>query len=215
LPLQPFGCLVRTGCSLAAVLILLLAIVAGALVWLASRPVGPHYANGVYTVVGADGRTRMDTISRAAAQRFAAKASPSLDAVTLVRLQRAGVDFTEEEVNSVLAEQLSAQPIDENGVHVERVFLELHAPQATAYVYGTSVGVPVTFSAGVTFSVSNEVAHVALHDPRAGELPIGLVLPYLLDWTGSTARLQSLLALAVPSHVTAIEPREGVLHVGV
>jgi hypothetical protein len=205
----------RTGCTVLGFALLLLVIASGLLLYLATRPAGPHYAAGVYTVADADGSVRTDRISTAAAQSFNAKLSPSLDPLSLLRLQRNGVDFSEEEVNSELDQQLRLRPINAAGLDVRRLFLELHASHSTAYVYGTLAGVAVTLSAGVNFTVSNGMAQVHLKDPRAGSLPIGIALPYLLEWTGNTDRIQNLLALALPQQVSSIEPREGVLHVGV
>ena len=205
----------RLGCAFTPVLFLLVILIAGGIAWLATRGVGPHYANGAYTVSAGDGQLRTDRISLDAARRFAAKLSPSLSLQSLAGLQRNGVDFTEEEVNSAVAQQLLASPIAANGLSVERVFVELHSGRSTAYVYGSAAGVPVTLSAGVTFSVANGTARVVLHDPKAGRLPIGVVLPVALDWSGNTDRLEQLLSETLPRQVTAIEPREGALHVSV
>jgi hypothetical protein len=208
----PCGCFARAGCL---TLLILVAGIAALVLLMGTRSSGPHYSNGTYSVAGNDRRVRQDHISQDAARRFDEKLAVNPDPATLLRLQIAGLDFTEEEVNSRLAAELLQQPVDAGGLHVERVFLALHVVNSTAYVYGTYAGFPVTLSSNVLFSVSNGQGIVQIDDPHAGRLPIGLVLPQVLDWTGNTGRLQRLLALALPPQVTAIVPREGMLHVTV
>ncbi len=189
---------------------------AGALILvLATRSIGPQYRDGMYTVDLGGGAHRVDTISLAAASRFDSKRDVRPDPQEITRLQIQGIDFTEEEVNSKIEQQLLIHPPDSGGVQIDRVFLELHPQGTTAYLYTTVLGIPVTFSAGVIFKVVNESARAVLSTPHAGKVPVPLVLPRLLEWTGNTDRVEQILAVSLPPQVTGIQPREGSLHVAV
>ena len=189
---------------------------AGALILvLATRSIGPQYRDGMYTVALGGGARRVDTISVAAASRFDSKRNVRPDPQEITRLQLQGIDFTEEEVNSKIEQQLLIHPPDSSGVQIDRVFLELHPQGTTAYLYTTVLGIPVTFSAGVSFKVVNESARAVLSNPQAGKVPVSLVLPRLLEWTGNTDRVEQILAVSLPPQVTGIQPREGSLHVAV
>ncbi|HEY7294917.1 MAG TPA: hypothetical protein VH916_07730, partial [Dehalococcoidia bacterium] len=207
------------------VLAVVAVLLAGAAIvlWLITRDIGPAYSNGTYTVHTAGGATRVDHITPEAATSFEAKAPPPagtldvsrLGPADLVRLRLTGITFSEEEVNAELAKRLAGQPIEADGISVDRLFLELHAEDTRAYLYTSVYGLKVTFSARVTFAVRNQQAHVTLSDVHAGKMPIGFLLPALLDWTGNTAALEDRLALALPTQVTAIQTKEGGLHVDV
>lgn len=187
---------------------------AGGAAWFATRDIGPAYRDGAYTVT-MPGGSRTDRISLDAARRFDAKEKVDLSPQGLARLQLQGLDFTEEEVNSRLAAQLLDSPVDTGVVHVDRVFLELHPRNSIAYAYVSMLGLHITLSSGATFSVVNETGRVRLSSPKAGRLPIDLALRLYLQQSGNTERLQHLLELVLPPQVTAVEPREGMLHVAI
>lgn len=213
----------RCGCYLLMLLVAATLLAAAVVLWLVTREIGPTFSGGAYTVQAPRGAMRTDRISAQAADRFEAKVpAPAgtldvgrLGVADLARLRLSGITFSEEEVNSELARRLAAQPVQGDGVNVDRLFLELHPQDSRAYLYTRVYGVKITFSARVSFSVRANQARAALTDIHAGKLPIGLILPELLDWTGNTAALENRLALALPKQVTAIQTREGELHVEV
>jgi len=213
----------RCGCYLALVAAAVLLWGAAVLLWLVTRDIGPSFRDGAYTVQAPDGTARVDQITPQAAASFEAKVpAPAgtldvsrLGVTDLARLRLSGITFSEEEVNAELARRLAAKPVQGDGVTVDRLFLELHPQNSRAYLYTRVYGVKVTFSARVSFSVQNQQARATLSDIHAGKMPIGFILPELLDWTGNTAALENRLALTLPSQVTAIQTREGQLHVDV
>jgi hypothetical protein len=213
----------RCGCYLALLVVAVLLWAAAVLLWLVTRDIGPAFQNGAYTVQAPDGATRVDRITPQAAASFEAKVpSPAgtldvsrLGVADLARLRLSGITFSEEEVNAELARRLAAKPVQGDGVTVDRLFLELHPQDTQAYLYTRVYGVKITFSAHVSFSVQNQQARATLSDIHAGKMPIGFILPELLDWTGNTAALENRLALTLPSQVTAIQTKEGELHVDV
>lgn len=213
----------RCGCYLALIVVAVLLWCAAVVLWLVTRDIGPTFGDGAYTVQAPSGAVRVDRITPEAAASFEAKVpSPTgsldvsrLGVAELARLRLAGITFSEGEVNAELARRLAAKPVQADGVTVDRLFLELHPQNSKAYLYTRVYGVKVTFSARVTFSVQNQQARVTLSDIHAGRMPIGFILPELLDWTGNTAALENRLALALPSQVTAIQTKEGELHVDV
>ncbi|GEM_PF-1385840 len=217
-----FGTL-RCGCYAVLVLAAVLLCAAAVVFWLITRDIGPAYRDGAYTVQTASGASRVDHITPEAAARFEAKVpapTGTLDVsrigpTDLVRLKLSGISFSEEEVNSELARRLAAKPVNRDGIAVDRLFLELHAQDSRAYLYTRVYGVKMTFSARVVFSVQNQQARATLSDIHAGKMPIGFILPSLLDWTGNTAALENRLALALPSQVTAVQTKEGELHVDI
>jgi len=216
-----FGTL-RCGCFALLVFAAVLLGAAALVLWLLTRDVGPSFSNGAYTVE-APGGVRVDRITPQAAASFEAKVpapNGTLDVgrigpADLLRLKLGGITFSEEEVNSELARRLAAQPVHGDGIDVDRIFLELHAQNSRAYLYARVYGVKMTFSARIAFSVQNRQARATLSDIHAGRMPIGFVLPSLLDWTGNTAALENRLALALPSQVTAVQTKEGELHVDI
>jgi len=205
----------RCGCALALVLILGVAALAGTTFWLATRPTGPAYHDGTYTVHLGNGQTRVDRITPDAARSFAEKLTPPTTVIGLAKLQLEGIDFTEEELNAALAAQLAQAPVAAGGFTVTRVFVELHPTATRLYVYGTFHERPLTLSAHVTFRVVHNTGQVLLSDERLGMLPIGAIWPQLLDWSGNSDAIAQRLAVTLPPEVTSIQPKEGKLHVTV
>lgn len=205
---------VRCGCIAILALLLVLLVAAAAVVWLATRGIGPRYDAGVYTVDTAQGGTRIDRIGSAAALRFDAKRDPTIASPQdALRITQEGVTFSEEEVNSKLDELLRQNPVAGGGATVERIFLELHPQGTTAYVYVNGLRSRIVLSSRVSFTVERSTVRVHLSSPQVGKLPIGAVLPLLLDWSGKRQQLEERLALALPPLVTAVQPQEGALHV--
>ncbi len=213
----------RCGCYLALLAVAVLLCAAAVLLWLVTRDIGPAFRDGAYTVQAPGGATRVDHITSQAAASFEAKVPPPagtldvsrLGVADLARLRLSGITFSEEEVNAELARRLAAKPVQGDGVTVDRLYLELHPQNTRAYLYTRVYGVRITFSAHVSFSVQNQQARATLSDIHAGKMPIGFILPELLDWTGNTAALENRLALTLPAQVTAIQTKEGELHVDV
>jgi len=205
----------RCGCLAAlAVALALLALVAG-VSWLATRADGPAFDNGVYTVKLAGGVTRVDRITPEAAASFAGKAVPPKSPFSVAKLQLLGLDFSEEEVNSELAQQLASAPITGNGFNVDRIFIELHPAASRAYVYGRFHGQRLVLSSHVAFSVADGVGQVTLSDAKLGKLPLGALWPLALDWSGNSKAIEQRLAVTLPPEVSQINPGEGSLHVTV
>ncbi len=207
--------MLRCGCLLLLAVALGIVATLLAIVWLATRPIGPSYSNGAYTVNLGNGQTRVDRISTDAAQSFAAKVVPPTSPLGALKLQVEGVDFSEEELNSELAKQLAAAPVSASGLSVERIFVELHPTTSRAYVYAHFHGHAVTLSSHVAFSVSNGTGQVTLSDARLGDLPLGALWPVLLDWSGNRTAVEQRLAVTLPEQVSSVSPREGSLHVTV
>lgn len=200
--------------ALLALVLLIAAAVALAL-WLATRAVGPSYHDGAYTVDAGAGLTRVDRINTAGAQAFQAKLLPPSSLAGLARLQARGVDFTEEEVNAELAQQLALQPAAQGGFTVDRIFLELHPVGSRVYVYGHLRGQALTLSSHVAFSVVGTTGLARLSDAQIGRLPLGSVWLRLLDWTGNRNAVEQRLALTLPPQISDVQTDEGTLHAAV
>ena len=207
------GGALRCGCLLLLAVALIVVVSVLALVWLATRSIGPTFSNGAYTVKLGNGQTRVDRISDDAAQRFAAKIVPPTSPLGVLKLQVEGVDFSEEEINSQLAKELAANPVAASGLTVDRIFLELHPATTRAYVYAHFHGQSLVLSSHVTFSVADGVGQVTLSDAQLGDLPLGALWPVLLDWSGNRQAVEQRLAVTLPEQVSSVSPREGTLHV--
>lgn len=207
--------MLRCGCLAALVLVLALLAAIVFAGWLATRAAGPSYSNGAYTVSLGGGKTRVDRITPDAAASFVSKATPPTSALSAVKLQFLGVDFSEEEVNAELAQQLAKVPVSSNGFTVDRIFIELHPAATRAYVYGRFHGQNLTLSSHVGFSVANGVGQVTLTDAKLGSLPLGALWPLLLNWSGNQKAVEERLAVTLPPEVSQITPGEGALHVTV
>jgi hypothetical protein len=205
----------RCGCAVILILLLAIGVLAGAAFWLATRPAGPAYRDGTYTVRLDNGQTRVDRITPDAARSFTEKLSPPTTVIGLAKLQLEGIDFTEEELNAALAIKLAEAPVSASGFVVERVFVELHPATTQLYVYGTFHGQPLTLSSHVTFRVVANSGRVLLSDARLGMLPLGALWPRLLNWSGNSDAIAQRLAVTLPPEVTNIQPEEGTLHVTV
>ncbi|MHB8575361.1 MAG: hypothetical protein ACYDCQ_08520 [Dehalococcoidia bacterium] len=211
----------RCGCSIFGLVSLVILGVLGALFFLATRDVGPRYdaVKQTYTVDDGGGKSHVDTISSDLAASFTKKVglqpnSGNLRQLVpaLARAQLQGISLTEEEANSKLAELLAAKPPHAQP-KIDRTFVELHANQPKAYAYTSLLGVRVTLSSHLTYTLGNQQVVVKLTDPHAGKLPFSFVLPFLLDWTGQRDALQAVLEHSLPPQVTAIEVRERELHI--
>jgi hypothetical protein len=205
----------RCGCLAALAAALALLALVAAVAWFATRADGPAFSNGIYTVKLAGGVTRVDRITPEAAASFADKAVPPKSPFSAAKLQLLGVDFSEEEVNSELAQQLASAPISGNGFNVDRIFIELHPAATRAYIYGRFHGQRLVLSSHVAFSVADGVGQVTLSDAKLGKLPLGALWPLALNWSGNSKAVEQRLAVTLPPEVSQINPGEGSLHVTV
>ena len=204
------GCIGRLGCLTIGVLAGALGIVA----LLATMHAGPRYEDGAY-VYDLAGKRREVPLSPEAARRFDAKASGDLPRQALPEALLRGVPITEEELNSRVAEQLAQYPVEGHGARVERVFIRLTSGGARAYAYTTVQGIDVVLSSDLVFTVSRGRMEVELRDPRAGRLPVGLLLPTVLGALNDLTGLEQTIAVVMPPQVRGITHEEGVMRVQV
>ena len=204
------GCFSRLGC-------LTLGIVLGTLalaLFLATRPAGPRYEDGIY-VYDVAGLERRVPITDEAAQSFAAKVNGDLPPTGLIEAATAGVPITEAELNSRVAQKLAERPVSGYGATVDRVFIRLANDGARAYVYSTVRGAPVVLSSDLVFKVGKGAVEVELQNPHAGRLPVGFALPAVLSLLNDLAGVEETIALIIPPQVHAIRYEEGQLRVQV
>lgn len=202
------GCLSRIGCL--GLGVLLGALTLGCV--LATRPVGPRYANGAYTYDVA-GRERVVPISAAAARRFDAKLAGQLSQAEQFEAVLRGVPISEEELNSRLAEELAARPLNERGARVDRLFIRLAAGGPRGYVYTAVAGLHPVLHSDLVFRVENGRLTVAMRDIQAGRLPIDLVAPALLQAMSDRTGIEQTIALVIPEQVREVRVEEGTLRV--
>jgi hypothetical protein len=202
------GCFGRLGCLTIGVLL----GAVGLVVLLATMHTGPRYEDGVY-VYEVDGRRTEVPLSPEAARRFDAKVNGNLPAAALPDAVLRGVPITEEELNSRVAEELRQHPVEGYGARVDRVFIRLTATGARAYAYSVVQGVDVVLSSDLVFDVSGGRMDVALRDPQAGRLPVGLLLPSVLGALNDLTGLEQTIAVVMPPQVRAINHEEGQLRV--
>ncbi len=214
---------IRIGCAVVGAVMLMLIVLLVVAFWLATTSVGPQYdpATSSYTVDDGAGRSHVDHISDQGAASFDGKiadlVNPSLgnartSGPALARALVQGLTFSEEEFNAKIAQLWAAKP-QQGRASIDRIFVVLHAGQPMAYAYTTVLGMHATVASHFTYVLKNNTVTVTLTDPHVGKLPVGVVLPYVLDWSGKRETVASLLALVVPRQVSSIEIRERELHV--
>lgn len=200
------GCLARLGCLTLLAGVLLLAV-AG---WLSTRPVGPTFADGVYRYP-VPGGLRSVALSTTAARRFDAKLAGQIRPADLLDSVTRGVLVTEEELNSRIAEDVTAANLTFGPARVERVFVRLAADGARAYIYTNGPLSDVTLQSRVAFRVVRGQVTMELRDIQPGRLPVGSAVAWALAIGGGDAQLEQRLTLAIPPHVRAIRVEEGQL----
>jgi hypothetical protein len=204
------ACFSRLGCLTLGVVLGVLALA----IFLATRPSGPRFDNGVY-VYDLAGSERRVPITDVAAQSFAAKVNGDLSPSGLVEAATAGVPITEADLNSRVAQELAERPVSGYGATVDRVFIRLADDGARAYVYSNVRGAPLVLSSDLVFNVRHGAVEVELQNPHAGRLPVGFALPAVLTLLNDLAGVEETIALIIPPQVQAIRHEEGRLRVQV
>jgi hypothetical protein len=204
------GCFSRLGCLTIGIVLGVVALA----IFLATRPAGPSFDDGVY-VYDVAGRERRVPITDEAAKSFTGKVNGDLSPTGLVEAATAGVPITEAELNSRVAQELAEHPVSGYGATVDRVFIRLANDGARAYVYSTVHGMPIVLSSDLVFNIGQGAVEVGLQNPHAGRLPVGFALPAVLSMLNGLTGVEETIALIIPPQVHAIRYEEGQLRVQV
>lgn len=202
------GCLVRL---IGLAVLLFFGMVVGACV-LASRPVGPDFENGVFSY-NLNGERREVRLSTEAARRFDNKLTGQLSNVEVAQAALTGVTVSEEELNSRVAEELAARGLVTTAggqqASIERLFIRLTEEGARAYIYTDTGPTSVTVSTDLDFQVEGGRITAKISNTRAGHLPVGWVIPYVLDYFGERERVEEAMTVVIPPQVREVRIEEG------
>lgn len=200
------GCIARLGC----LTLLFLLGIAALTVFLVTRPVGPRYADGAYRYE-ASGKPVEVRLSTEAARAFDRKLSGDLPRAEVLTALTRGVTVSEAELNSRVAEEVAALPLDRFGARVERVFIRLYLGRARAFIYTRTLGTDVTLQSDVAFTVERGRVTVDLSDLYAGRLRVEPLVSPLLSAIGEADSIERSIAVVIPPQVRDIRIEEGQL----
>src|SRR5215207_582768 len=202
------GCLIRL---IGLGILIFFGVVVGACI-LVTRPVGPSFADGVFSY-DLSGQRREVRLTDEAARNFDQKLAGQLSNREATQAALVGVTVSEAELNSRVAEELAARGLvtdaDGQEATIERVFIRLADGGARAYVYTNAGPASVTVSTDLTFQVERGQIRANISDTRAGRLPVDWAVTRALDLFGERERVEEAMTVVIPPQVREIRVEEG------